>query len=241
MIPGYEALTLKPTPRCSSDDSSPTTTEEDDDELVSGIEEKCQAFETMVVLVSTLGGRCVAVFFFFLSLWSPTSRLGRYAPYLAQSLELVLPQLRFYFHDGVREACALYVFSLSLAYSPAHTLRYPSLIPLLLSTGLQSSTLTPPMLHASLHQLTSSINDEQDPSYLASLIKAFADCVLIISKHSAALGEGGGIEGYKEAVLEATKRQLSVVAERRRVRAARYGGEVGGREFWFLFRFGFWC
>jgi importin-5 len=53
----------------------------------SAIEEKCQAFETMVIYASTLQ--------------------GRYAPYLAQSLEVTLPALRFYFHDGVREACAM--------------------------------------------------------------------------------------------------------------------------------------
>ena len=55
----------------------------------SGIEEKCQAFETMVIYASTLG--------------------PRFAPYLSQALEITLPQLRFYFHDGVREACAMYV------------------------------------------------------------------------------------------------------------------------------------
>ena len=53
------------------------------------IEEKCQAFETLVIYVSTLG--------------------ARFAPYLQQSLELVLPGLKFLFHEGVREACALYV------------------------------------------------------------------------------------------------------------------------------------
>jgi hypothetical protein len=53
----------------------------------SAIEEKCQAFETLVIYVSTLG--------------------ASFAPYLSPSLELVLPSLRFYFHDGVREACAM--------------------------------------------------------------------------------------------------------------------------------------
>ena len=53
----------------------------------SAIEEKCQAFETLVIYCSTLG--------------------PRFAPYLSQSLELALPCLRFYFHDGVREACAM--------------------------------------------------------------------------------------------------------------------------------------
>lgn len=53
-----------------------------------GIDEKCQAFETMVIYASTLR--------------------GKYGPYVAQSLDIALPQLRFYFHDGVREACAMY-------------------------------------------------------------------------------------------------------------------------------------
>jgi hypothetical protein len=55
----------------------------------SAIEEKCQAFETLVIYCSTLG--------------------ARFAPYLAQGLEVSLPALQFYFHDGVREACAMWV------------------------------------------------------------------------------------------------------------------------------------
>jgi hypothetical protein len=52
----------------------------------SAIEEKCQAFQSLVIYSSTLQ--------------------ARFAPYLAQSLELTLPSL-FYFHGGVREACAM--------------------------------------------------------------------------------------------------------------------------------------
>lgn len=55
------------------------------------IEEKCQAFEMLVIHVSNLG--------------------DKFAPWLQHTLELVLPNLRFFFHDGVREACALCVFS----------------------------------------------------------------------------------------------------------------------------------
>ena len=55
----------------------------------SALEEKCQAFETLVIYVSTLN--------------------AKFAPYLAQSMDLVLPNLKFYFHEGVREACALCV------------------------------------------------------------------------------------------------------------------------------------
>ena len=59
----------------------------------SALEDKCQAFETLVIYVSTLG--------------------PKFAPYLTQSLELVLSGLKFLFHEGVREACAMYVFSFS--------------------------------------------------------------------------------------------------------------------------------
>jgi importin-5 len=51
------------------------------------IEEKCQAFETLVIYCSTLR--------------------ARFAPYMAQTLEIALPALKFYFHEGVREASAL--------------------------------------------------------------------------------------------------------------------------------------
>lgn len=51
------------------------------------IEEKCQAFEMLVLHVSTLR--------------------EKFAPWLLSTLEQVLPNLRFFFHDGVREACAL--------------------------------------------------------------------------------------------------------------------------------------
>ena len=54
----------------------------------SAIEEKCQAFETLVIYCSTLG--------------------PLFAPYMVQSLELALPALKFVFHEGVREACAMY-------------------------------------------------------------------------------------------------------------------------------------
>lgn len=55
----------------------------------SSIDEKCQAFETLVIYCSTLG--------------------SHFAPYLSQTLEITLPALKFYFHDGVREAAAMYV------------------------------------------------------------------------------------------------------------------------------------
>ncbi|KAF8827569.1 hypothetical protein HHX47_DHR4000278 [Lentinula edodes] len=140
------------------------------------IEEKCQAFETMVIFASTLN--------------------ARYAPYLAQSLEITLPALRFYFHDGVREACAL-------------------LLPMLLHCGQQSGTLTDQMIAATLQQLISVISDEQDSTFLASLYKALDDCVKLLGGPSVLNAD------YVNAIVQATKRQLHTLAQKRRSRAAR--------------------
>ncbi|KAJ3715385.1 armadillo-type protein [Lentinula raphanica] len=140
------------------------------------IEEKCQAFETMVIYASTLN--------------------ARYAPYLAQSLEITLPALRFYFHDGVREACAL-------------------LLPMLIHCGQQSGTLTEQMIAATLQQLISVISDEQDSTFLASLYKALDDCVKLLGGRSVLNAD------YVNAIIQATKRQLQTLAQKRRSRAAR--------------------
>ncbi|XP_006460617.1 hypothetical protein AGABI2DRAFT_220702 [Agaricus bisporus var. bisporus H97] len=55
----------------------------------SALEEKCQAFETLLIYCSTLG--------------------GKYAAYLSQTLEICIPCLKFDFHEGVREASAMLV------------------------------------------------------------------------------------------------------------------------------------
>lgn len=51
------------------------------------MEDKLHALEMLVVYTSTLG--------------------SKFQPYVAQTLEIALSGLRFYFHDGVREASAL--------------------------------------------------------------------------------------------------------------------------------------
>ena len=52
------------------------------------MDKKCQAFETLVIYCSTLG--------------------VRFSPFLAQTLEVTPPCLRFYFHERMRESCAVY-------------------------------------------------------------------------------------------------------------------------------------
>ncbi|KAG7091694.1 hypothetical protein E1B28_010715 [Marasmius oreades] len=147
------------------------------------IEEKCQAFETMVIYASTLG--------------------PRYAPYLAQSLEVTLPSMKFYFHDGVREACAM-------------------LLPMLLSSGQKSSTLTTAMVHATFNQLINVIKDEHDTSFIGSLFKSFADCVKVLGGPQVVEKE------FVEGLVEGAKRFVMGVAEKRRARAHGAGAEGSG-------------
>ncbi|KAF6743113.1 armadillo-type protein [Ephemerocybe angulata] len=55
----------------------------------SSLDNKCQAFETLVIHCSTWGA-C-------------------FASWLSQTLEITLPAFKFYFHEGVREAAAMLV------------------------------------------------------------------------------------------------------------------------------------
>ncbi|KAI0090866.1 ARM repeat-containing protein [Irpex rosettiformis] len=152
----------------------------------SAIEEKCQAFETLVIYCSTLG--------------------SRFAPYLSQSLELVLPSLGFFFHDGVREASAL-------------------LIPMLLSCGKTSGTLTPRMVSASFSQVIHFTNLETDPTFLSSLYKCFNDSLRVVTPQGSNALNVLGQEVY-DAMIEATKRQLQSIADRRKARSSKPTSEV---------------
>ncbi|KAJ7666061.1 armadillo-type protein [Mycena polygramma] len=147
----------------------------------SAIEEKCQAFETLVIYCSTLG--------------------PRFAPYLSQTFEVTLPSLRFYFHDGVREACAM-------------------LIPMLLASGKNSGTLTNQMVTATFLQVINGISTEHDASFLSSLYKCFNDSLRVIGGPSALSPE------FQNGVMEATKRQLQSLADKRRSRKARPAAEL---------------
>jgi len=142
----------------------------------SAMDEKCQAFETLVIYCSTLG--------------------PRFAPYLAQTLEVTLPCLRFYVHEGVREACAM-------------------LIPMLLSCGKESGTLTNQMVSATFLQLINGISTEQDSTFLASLYKYFSESLRVVGGPEALSSQ------FHEGIMEATKRQLQSLADKRKARAAR--------------------
>ncbi|KZP19918.1 hypothetical protein FIBSPDRAFT_954981 [Athelia psychrophila] len=109
--------------------------------------------------------------------------------------------LRFYFHDGVREA-------------------YTMLIPMLLSCGKTSNTPTPQMVSAKFDQLINCIGSEQDSSFLASRFKCFADSLRVI---------GGPAELTPESatgIIEATKRQLQMLADKHKNRTQRLASEI---------------
>ncbi|KIJ63543.1 hypothetical protein HYDPIDRAFT_92367 [Hydnomerulius pinastri MD-312] len=146
----------------------------------STIDEKCQAFDTLVIYCGKLG--------------------GRFGPYLTQSLELTLPALQFYFHEGVREAACM-------------------LIPLLMSCGKSSGTLTPQMVTASLSKLILCIQTETDPSFVTSLYKSFADTIRVVGIPSLT-------PELSNALMEATKHQLQTFADKRKQRSQRPASEL---------------
>ena len=92
---------------------------------------------------------------------------------------------------------------------------------MLLSCGKQSGSLTPQMVSAIFHQIINCISTEHDSSFLASLFKCFTDCLLLIGGPSALSPE------YHNGIIEATKRQLQQLAERRKARTARVHSERG--------------
>ncbi|KIY43233.1 ARM repeat-containing protein [Fistulina hepatica ATCC 64428] len=140
----------------------------------SSLEEKCQAFDTLVIYCSTLG--------------------PQFAPYLMQTLEVVLPCLTFHIHEGVREACAI-------------------IIPMLLSCGKRSGTLTPQIINVVFVNVLNCMDAERDATYLASLFKCIAESVAVLDGPSALPTE------YHDRIMQSTKRQLQALADRRRARS----------------------
>lgn len=95
------------------------------------------------------------------------------------------------------------------------------LIPMLLACGKSSNTLTNPMVTATFHQIITCISTEHDASFLASLFKCFTDSLRIIGGPSALSQE------YHNGILEATKCQLQLLADRRKGRTNRAASEAG--------------
>ncbi|KIK93959.1 hypothetical protein PAXRUDRAFT_33792 [Paxillus rubicundulus Ve08.2h10] len=146
----------------------------------SSLDEKCQAFDTLVVYCSILN--------------------ELFGPYVTQTLELTLPALRFYFHEGVREATC-------------------RLIPLLMLCGKSSGTLTPEMVGASLSKLVYCMQIESDTSFLTSLYKSVTDTLRVVGIPALTPPLSGGL-------MDATKHQLQNLAEKRKYRSQRPAAEL---------------
>ena len=86
---------------------------------------------------------------------------------------------------------------------------------MLISCGKQSGTLTNPMVVAVFSTLTTTISTEADATFLSSLYDCYSNTLRVVGGPSALGPE------YQSALLEATKRQLSALAERRKARSAR--------------------
>lgn len=91
---------------------------------------------------------------------------------------------------------------------------------MLLSCGKTSNTLTTQMVSASFHQLISCIGSESDPSFLASLSKCFTDSLKVMGGPTALSQE------FHNGVVEALKRQLQTLADKRKNRSQRPASEL---------------
>lgn len=162
------------------------------------IEEKCQAFEMLVIHCSTMG--------------------VKFSPWLSQVLELVLPGLTFIFHDGVREAAALCVV-IFYVDGVVNKLYQSRLIPMLLVCGKKSNMLTPDMLNVVFNQLVNVIGAEDDPSFLASAYKCFTDSTRVVGKESLPTT-------VCDSIIKATQNQLQVLAQKRKRRSEKSTREL---------------
>jgi len=95
---------------------------------------------------------------------------------------------------------------------------------MLLSCGKSSNTLTNSMVAATFHQLITCVSTEHDSSFLASLYKCFTDSLRVVG------GPSVLSQDYQSGIIEATKRQLQLLADRRKGRANRAASEAGGND-----------
>ncbi len=91
---------------------------------------------------------------------------------------------------------------------------------MLISCGKNSGTLTNQMVAATLSQIITCVANESDSSFLASLYKCFLDTLLVLGGPPALAPE------FRQGIVDATKRQLNALADKRKARAARPAHEL---------------
>ena len=81
------------------------------------------------------------------------------------------------------------------------------------------------MVSASFSQVVQFINSETDPTFLSSLYRCFCDCLRVITPQGTSAANSLPQELH-DAVIDATKRQLQNIADRRKSRANKSATEV---------------
>ncbi|CAE6446072.1 unnamed protein product, partial [Rhizoctonia solani] len=139
------------------------------------LEEKSTAFDALLAHASTLG--------------------AKFGEYIRPTLELALPNLKFYFSENVREVSAL-------------------LIPTLVLSGNATGVISPEELNAIFLQVTRAIQPEGDAGFLGSLCKCLADSLLVVGRQAI-------VAPLVNEISVACKAQLSALASRRDMRVRR--------------------
>jgi HEAT repeat protein len=135
------------------------------------LEEKCTAVEMLICYARELG--------------------AGFLPYITQVLDIVLPLLKFYFHDGVRHAAAC-------------------VVPLLLQDAKKANVNAADisaMWHTIYAKLVDVIMNEMDPSFLLQVYIAFYESLEIVGENSMTPEE-------LEKFIQATEAQLKEFYER---------------------------
>ncbi|KAG8978874.1 hypothetical protein FRB93_010526 [Tulasnella sp. JGI-2019a] len=175
-----KTASLKPEMSILADDEEPDTTGDWQTVVVHGqrigirtavLEEKSKAFENIVVHCSSLG--------------------DAFAEYVRPVLELCLPGLRYFYHEGVRESSAM-------------------LIPMLLVCG--KTTLTVSDLHTIFRTLLAALDEETESGFLSSLYKSIVDSMLVMPDHTLPAD-------LTVDILSATNRKLQALAQNRNQRS----------------------
>jgi len=94
------------------------------------------------------------------------------------------------------------------------------LVSILLACGKSSGSLTHQMVSVTFQQLINCISAESDSSFLSSLYRCFTDALVVVG------GPAALSPDFVTGVMEATKRQLQVLADKRKSRAARSSGRI---------------
>ncbi|KAG9049500.1 hypothetical protein FS837_010096, partial [Tulasnella sp. UAMH 9824] len=114
-----------------------------------------------------------------------------YADWVKPTLEISLPGLKFFWHEGVRESSAM-------------------LVPMLLACG--KSVLTATDLQTIFRTLLAAIGEEGDTGYLASLYKSVVDSILVLPSKGLPVDLANDI-------VATVQRKLQSLAQKRKRRA----------------------